>query len=230
MSPRRSGEDLKLTVEGGSLPAYRTLPPAGHGPGVLVLHEGFGLVDHIRDVCDRLGREGFVALAPDLYRGRHAEALEEAVELAGSLEPERTGRDLEGAIRALLDQHGVVGPCVGAIGFCMGGHLALLAASLSPRVGAAVDFYGFHSWLPIDFPRIEAAVLGIFAENDEFIPAELVETLRRDLDAADTRATFHVQAGVVHAFMNDSRPDRYDATAAAEGWARMLTFLRAELA
>lgn len=197
---------------------------------MLVLHEAFGLVDHVRDVCDRLAREGFVALAPDFFGGRRADTLAGAVALASSLEPEAVARDLEAATSGLLGQPAVEGARLGAIGFCMGGHLALLAASLSPRIGAAVNFYGFHPGLPIDSSRIEAQVLCIFAERDEFIPAERVESLREELEAAGVGATLRVQPGVGHAFMNDSRPDRHDAAAAAECWPELLAFLRAVLA
>jgi carboxymethylenebutenolidase len=225
----RGGAEIEIAGAGDALPGYLAQPPSGQGPGVLVLHEAFGLDDQIRDVCDRLARAGFVALAPDLYRGRRGDTLEEAVGLAASLEPEGVTSDLESAVGALMNQDAVAGSRVGAVGFCMGGHLALLAASCSPRVGAVVDFYGFHPGLPIDLSRIEGAVLGIFAENDEFVPTEKVEALRADLEAAGRRASCHVEPGVGHAFMNDSRPDRHDAAAAAAGWDRMLAFLRAEL-
>ena len=225
----RNAAEVEIPGAGDALPGYLARPPSGHGPGVLVLHEAFGLEDHIRDVCDRLARAGFVALAPDLYRGRRGGSLDEAVRLAAELEPEGVAADLESAVGALLNEDAVAGSRVGVVGFCMGGHLALLAASSSPRVAAAVDFYGFHPGLPIDVSRIEGAVLGIFAENDEFVPAETVDALRAELEAAGRRASFHVEPGVGHAFMNDSRPDRHDAAAAAAGWDRMLAFLRAEL-
>ncbi len=216
-------------MESGSLSGYVAVPAAGRGPGVLVLHEAWGLVDHVRDVCDRLARAGFVTLAPDLYHGQVAEDLRQAQRLASELESERVGADLDGAVAALLNHDGVDGPRVGVVGFCMGGHLALLAATRSARVAAVVDFYGMLPHLPLDFAGMDAAVLAIFAENDEHIGAEAVEDLRRALRAAGKRATFHLQPGVGHAFMNDSRPDCHDAAAAAEGWDRMRAFLRAEL-
>ena len=122
------------------------------------------------------------------------------------------------------------GPRVGAVGFCMGGHLALLAATRSARVAAVVDFYGVLPHLPLDFAGLDAAVLAIFAENDEYVGVGAVENLRRALQEAGKRASFHLQPGVGHAYMNDARPDFHDAAAAAEGWDRMLAFLRAELA
>jgi carboxymethylenebutenolidase len=205
-------------------------PPTGRGPGVLVLHEAFGLVDWVRGVCERLARAGFVALAPDLYRGKSADSIDGATRLALSLTPDGVRRDLAAAATALLSDHAVDGARVGAVGFCMGGHLALVAAEASPRVGAVVDFYGVHPGLPVEPARIQAAVLGIFAADDEFVPAEAVEALKSALAVAGVRASFVVQPGAGHGFMNEMRPERFDARAAAEGWDRMLAFLRAELA
>jgi carboxymethylenebutenolidase len=223
------GVAVEIRTDGASLPAYRVAPPTGRGPGVLVLHEAFGLVDWVRGVCERLARAGFVALAPDLYRGQSADSIEGATRLALGLAPDGIRRDLAASVTALFSDHAVDGPRVGAVGFCMGGHLALLAAEASPRVAAAVDFYGLHPGLPVDPGRIRGAVLGIFAERDEFVPAESVEALRRSLEQAGVRASFVVQPGVGHAFMNEMRPERFDARAAAEGWDRLLAFLRAEL-
>ncbi len=229
MTLGHSGSDLELRVENGSLSGYVAVPAAGRGPGVLVLHEAWGLVDHVRDVSDRLARAGFVALAPDLYHGQVPEDLPQVRRLASEIAADRVGADLDAALAALLNHDGVDGPRVGVVGFCMGGHLALLAATRSARVAAVVDFYGMLPHLPLDFAGMDAAVLAIFAENDEHIGAEAVEDLRRALRAAGKRATFHLQPGVGHAFMNDARPDCHDAAAAAEGWDRMLAFLRAEL-
>jgi carboxymethylenebutenolidase len=227
--PGRDGDEFEIPVEGAVLPAYLARPAAGHGPGVLVFHEAFGLVDHIRDVCDRLARAGFVALAPDLFRGRTADSAEQAAELAAGLEAQRVMSDLAGATQALINEHAVDGPRIGAVGFCTGGHLALLAATASPRVAAVVDFYGVDPGLPLDLSKLEAAVLTVLAENDELVSNEAVEALRAGLAAAGERATILVQPGVGHAFMNDSRPDCHDAAAAAEGWDRMLALLRAKL-
>jgi carboxymethylenebutenolidase len=229
MTLGRDASELQIPVEDGALPAYLARPAAGHGPGVLVLHEAFGLVEHVRDVCDRLARAGFVALAPDLFRGRSADNAEQAAELAAGLEAPRVMRDLAGATQALFNEDAVDGASIGAVGFCMGGHLALMAAAGSSRVAAVVNFYGVQAGPPLDLSRLEAAVLAVFAENDEFVSSEAVEALRAGLAAAGRQATILVQPGVGHAFMNDSRPDCHDATAAAEGWDRMLAFLRAKL-
>ena len=107
MTLGRDGSELEIPVEDGALPAYLARPAAGHGPGVLVLHEAFGLVEHVRDVCDRLARAGFVALAPDLFRGRSADNAEQAAELAAGRDAERVMRDLAGATQALFNENAV---------------------------------------------------------------------------------------------------------------------------
>lgn len=226
----RAGSEIEFASNGERAAGYLAAPAGGSGPGVLVIQEWWGLVDHIRDVCDRFAREGFVALAPDLYRGERAGDPDAAGRLMMGLEIPRAARDLEGAVQALLGHERVAGARVGAVGFCMGGQLALFAATRSPRIGAVVDFYGIHPNVSLDFSGLSAAVLGIFAERDEFVPPEAARKLEADLRAAGKRARFEIYPGVSHAFFNDSRPDVYDARAAARAWSETLAFLRAELA
>lgn len=230
MATGRAGNALAITRGDESLSGYLSLPASGRGPGVLVIHEGMGLVDHTRDVCDRLAREGFCALAPDLYRGRVAADRSEAVRLMLGLERDEVGADLDAAVDALFGCNGVDGSRVGALGFCMGGSLALLLGTRNRRVAAVADFYGAHPGIQPDIAELKAAFLGIFAAEDEFISSEQVEALREQLEAAGVRSHLEIQPGVAHGFMNDARPESYDANAAASGWDKLLSFLRAELA
>ena len=226
----RAGQEMRFGSETDPGAGYLAVPASGRGPGVLVIQEWWGLVDHIRDVCDRFAREGFVALAPDLYRGERAGDPDTAGRLMMGLEIPRAARDLDAAVGALLGQTAVVGPRVGAIGFCMGGQLALFAATRNARIGAVVDFYGIHPNVTLDLSGLEAPVLGIFAERDGFVPPEAARKLEADLRGAGKRARFEIYPGVDHAFFNDTRPDVYDAKAAARAFAETLAFLRAELA
>jgi carboxymethylenebutenolidase len=226
----RGGRETRFGSDGDPVAGYLSLPASGRGPGVLVIQEWWGLVDHIRDVCDRFSREGFVALAPDLYRGERAGDPDSAGRLMMGLEIPRAARDLDAAVLALLGNEAVVGPRLGAVGFCMGGQLALFAATRNPRIGAVVDFYGIHPNVTLDLSGLGASVLGIFAERDGFVPPEVARKLEADLHAAGKRARFEIYPGVDHAFFNDTRPDVYDAKAAARAWAETLAFLRAELA
>ncbi len=225
----RSGREIDFRSNGDTVKGYLATPASGRGPGVIVIQEWWGLVDHIRDVCDRLAREGFVALAPDLFRGESTGDPDEAGRLMMGLEIPRAARDLYGAITALVGQDAVDGARVGAIGFCMGGQLALFAATRNGRVGAVVDCYGVHPNVKPDLAGLEAAVLGIFAERDEFVPPETARKLEADLQAAGARARCEIFPGVDHAFLNDTRPDVYDAEAAARAWSELVSFLRAEL-
>jgi carboxymethylenebutenolidase len=226
----RAGREIRFESGGDQVGAYLAEPAGGHGPGVLVIQEWWGLVDHIRDVCDRFAREGFVALAPDLYRGERTTDPDAAGRLMMSLEIPRAARDLDAALTALLGREATTGARVGAVGFCMGGQLALFAATRNRRIGAVVDFYGIHPKVTLDLSGLEAAVLGIFAEKDAFVPPEAARKLEADLIGAGKRARFEIYPGVGHAFVNDARPDAYDARSAARAWAETLAFLRAELA
>jgi carboxymethylenebutenolidase len=223
------GQEIDFSSNGETTRGYLAVPASGHGPGVIVIQEWWGLVPHIRDVCDRFAREGFVALAPDLYRGDSTQDPDEAGRLMMGLEIPRAARDLDGAVQALLGHDAVDGARLGAIGFCMGGQLALYAATRNPRIGAVADFYGVHPNVTLDLSGLEAAVLGIFAENDGFVTPETARKLETDLNGAGVRTSFHVFPGVDHAFFNDTRPDVYDAEAAARAWAETLAFFRAEL-
>ena len=224
------GEETRFASGDEQIRGYLAIPASGSGPGVLVIQEWWGLVDHIREVCDRLAREGFVALAPDLYRGEATGDPDEAGRLMMDLEIPRAARDLEGAAEALLREDATTGPRLGAIGFCMGGQLALYAATRIPRIAAVVDFYGVHPNVTLDLSELQAAVLGIFAERDTFVPPEAARKLEAELRGADKRVTVTIYPGVDHAFMNDTRPDVFDAEAAARAWAQTLAFLRGELA
>ncbi len=228
-APRSAGTEVPLLLEGQTASAYLARPASGRGRGVLVFHEAWGLVDWIRDVCDRLAREGFVALAPDLYGGRSADTLEGAVGLMGELSPDRVKVLVAAASGALFGCEATEGARIGALGFCMGGQLALFSACQNPRIAAAVDFYGSFPALPLELGSCRAAVLAIFAERDPYIPLAQVDALRIDLRRAGLRASVRVEPGVGHAFMNESRPDAHDAAAAAAGWSALLAFLRAEL-
>jgi carboxymethylenebutenolidase len=229
MALARGGRDTEFASDAGPVPAYRSHPAAKRGPGVLVVHEGDGLQDFTRDVCDRLAREGFLALAPDLYRGRTGSDPQETGRLVQELDLDRAAGDLDAGVSELLNSDAVVGGTVGVVGFCMGGALALWFGSRNSRVGAVADFYGFHPRVDSDLGSLGCPVLGVFGDADAFVPAEAVETLRARLDEAGVRASLRVEAGVGHGFMNEARADVYDTIAADAGWDALLAVLRAEL-
>ena len=229
MAANEAGREIRVASEDGDFDAYVATPASGQGPGVLVLQEWWGLVDHIRDVCDRLARAGFVALAPDLYRGESTVDPDAAGRLMMELEIERAGRDLAASTEALRRESATRGHRIGCIGFCMGGQLALYAACRQPEISAVVDCYGVHPKVSLDLSACRAKVLGVFAENDEFISAADVQALDQALSEAGVDAKLLTYIGVQHAFLNDARPDVFDAETAAEAWRDIETFLEAEL-
>jgi carboxymethylenebutenolidase len=230
MAGREIGRDIELANGAERLRAHLAVPDGGRGPGVVVIQEWWGLVDHIRGVCARLARAGFVALAPDLYRGETASDPDTAARLMMALEIPRAARDLDAAVDGLLAQSATTGAKVGVVGFCMGGQLALYAGTCNPRIGAVVDCYGVHPNVKPDWTGLAAPVLGVFAERDAYVPPAVVHELEAALRAAGKRTSFKIHPGVDHAFLNDTRPDVYDAAAAERAWAEITTFLRAELA
>ena len=138
-----AGSMTEIPVNGDAVPAYISLPPSGSGPAVVVIQEWWGLVPHIRDVADRLAAQGFVAVAPDLYRGKETTEPDEAGKLLMELQLEQAAKDMAATVDALLAMPETTGEGVGVVGFCVGGGLALFLASRKPEVTAVVCYYGF---------------------------------------------------------------------------------------
>ena len=223
------GQMVQFPANGHATAGYLAIPPSGSGPGLLVIQEWWELVEHIRQLCDRFAAEGFVALAPDLYHGVATGSPDEAGKLFMALSIARAAADLRGAADSLLDRPPVTSEKVGAVGFCMGGQLALATACADARVGAVADFYGVHPQAKLDLARLQAPVLGIFAERDGFVTPAVARKLEADLQAAGKQTDFHIFPGVDHAFFNDSRPDVYNPAAASQAWQRTLQFFQANL-
>ncbi len=225
------GSTVTYPSNGRTASGYQAIPDGGEGPGVLVIQEWWGLVDHIKDVADRFASEGFVALAPDLYHGETAAEPDEAGKMMMAMELDRAARDLGGAIDHLLGHDAVTGDGVGVVGFCMGGGLALWVATTHEGVAAAVPFYGALPWEGVDpdFTATRAAFLGHYAENDAWATIESAREIEQTLRDQGREATFHVYPGTDHAFFNDERPEVYDEGAAALAWQRTVEFLGAKL-
>jgi carboxymethylenebutenolidase len=177
-----------------------------------------------------MAAQGFVALAPDLYRGKETTEPDEAGKLVMEMQLDQAAKDMAAAVDALLAMPETTGQGVGVVGFCVGGGLALFLASRKPEVTAVVCYYGFpREGLDWDLSAVKAAVLGHFAEHDDFAPPELVEGIERQLRDAGVDVTFHRYPGTTHAFFNDDRPEVHDTEAAEISWRRSLEFLRAHL-
>lgn len=221
-----TGRLVEFSSNGNTCQGYLALPASGSGPGVVVLQEWWGLVDHIKDVCDRFAEAGFVALSPDLYHGDSTTSPDDAGKLMMALNIDRTERDMAGAIEYLLGLDATTGARVGTVGFCMGGQLSLYAACVNDRVGACVDYYGIHPEVHPDLSNLKAPVLGFFAENDAFVTPAVARELEADLKAEGKSVEIHIYPGAEHAFFNDDRPEVYHERLAKDSWTRMLALFR----
>ena len=219
-----AGQMIEFSSNGATTPGYLSIPKKGSGPGVVVLQEWWGLVDHIKDVCDRFTAEGYVALAPDLYHGKKTKSPDEAGKLMMALNIDQAEKDLRGAIKYLGNHEATAGSKVGIVGFCMGGALALYAASKNEQVGACVVFYGIHPNVKPDLPNLKAPVLGIYAERDSSTPPDVVRKLEAQLKALGKPVDIHIYPETDHAFFNDTRPEVYNARAAEDAWRRTIEF------
>lgn len=208
---------------------YLAVPAAGSGPGVVVIQEWWGLVGHIKSVCDRFADAGFTALAPDLYHGRATTEPDEAQKAMMEMDIAGASADLSAAVSHLLDSRSASGGSVGVVGFCMGGGLALRIASERPEVAACVAYYGVGPARDqLDLSTMKAAVLGHWGERDHSYDHDTIDGLEKRLrDGGIAVESFWYDAD--HAFFNDDRPEVYDEAAAQLSWSRTVGFLRGHL-
>ena len=218
----------KVTFKGkdGSVIGGELVEPSGAGkaPSVVLIHEWWGVNDHVRSLAERLAKEGFLVLAPDLYHGRVAKDAAEAGTLMTALDTLRATREIAAAAE-LLKAHARGNGKVGVIGFCMGGALSFAAACHVEGLSAVVPFYGTPPAEKVDYAKVTAPILAHFAKNDEWATVEKAEAIKKQLDGLGKPMTLDVyDAG--HAFVNDTRPEAYDEKSAKLAWERSIAFLR----
>ena len=216
----------------GEMPAHLWLPPSGHGPGLLLLQEIFGVSAYIRDRARDLAELGYVVLAPELYwrldgtvDESRADVLEQGMALAAQLDWEQTVGDAVGALEALRARPEVTGG-TGVIGFCFGGGLAFEVAAVAD-VDVLVAYYG--SALPQLLGlagRVSAHSLYHFGTADAYIPMDQVEQIRDAVAGPDVEFRLHDGAG--HAFDNPA-PAFVHERARAEAWEQTADFLARRL-
>ena len=226
------GALVDFPSNGHGASGYLALPESGSGPGLIVIQEWWGLVPHITDLCDRFAAEGFVALAPDLFHGETTTEPDEAGKLMMALNIDRAAQDLAGAVAFLQGHDAVTSEKLGVTGFCMGGGLTLVAACNTPDAfGAVVPWYGLIPWPDAepDWSALEAPVMGHYAGEDGFFTPAAAADLEARLRGMGKSATLYVYDGAEHAFFNDTRPEVYDAEAAATAWGRTIEFLHTRL-
>jgi len=202
---------------------YLALPEADGGPGVLVLHAGWGLTPFFKQVCDRLAREGFVVLAPDLYGGQTAKSMREADELSDRLDGDRVYTLITAAVYMLREHPLVEGDGIGVVGFSLGGAWGLL---LEEGISAVVTFYGMAD---PQYVTAKAAYQGHFAEVDEHELAEAAKRMMDIIRVSGRSVEEYTYPGTRHWFFEADRP-QYNQQAAELAWERTIRFLKKELA
>jgi carboxymethylenebutenolidase len=226
------GEMVTFQSNGSTCDGYLAVPEDGAGPGVIVIQEWWGLVGHIRDVADRFARAGFVALAPDFFHGAKTDEPDEAMRLLMSLAMDRAAKDIEGAATYLSSLELVDGSTVGAVGFCMGGSLALWSATIAENIDVAVGFYPAVPWdkMGPDWGSYAGKVAMLHcSEEDGTSTAEGIQLARRGIEAAGGEVQVYDYPGSHHAFFNDDRPEVHSAEHAATAWDRTIGLLRSRL-
>jgi carboxymethylenebutenolidase len=218
-------ETLNLTTSHGATTAYVARPHKEVNAGVILIQEWWGINDHIRDIAGRYADEGYLCVAPDLYRGRVAADTAEASALMNALEIEDGLETINRSVDAAAETYGVKRFAI--TGYCMGGTFALRAACEMAELKAAAPFYG-------DIPdervlaKLRAPTLFIAGERDAWINAEKVHQLR------EAAKKYNLPVEIVsyeadHAFFNDTRPQVYNAEAAADAWRRVQEHFRKHL-
>jgi len=222
------GEKISFQSNGDTCVGYLALPQSGSGPAVIVIQEWWGLVGHITDVADRFAAAGFVALAPDLYHGVIAKEPDHAMKMLMGLAMDKAAMDIDGAAAFLTQQSYVVGKTVGAIGFCMGGSLALWSATLSSKITAAVAFYPGMPWARMA-PAWEnysgKSAMIHCSESDGTSLAPGIQEAVTSIEASQGSVKVFDYPGTKHAFFNNDRESVYDSKSAELAWKRTLNFL-----
>lgn len=240
-------QEVSFRSEGSKIPAYLARPrESGRYPGVILIHDIFGVSDHARDVARRFANVGFVTLVPDGFARIDlgtGEKVEDVRPRAAQLDDRLTVRDLENAA-ALLRSLPYSSGKIGTVGFCMGGRSALLVACSSDKVDATIDCWGGgissdssitpqHPVPIVDLVRnLKRPVYAVFGADDENpSPAHAAELRARlEREGKQGLVTMETFANAGHAFFADARPDRYREKAAFELWPKMVSFFKTHLA
>jgi carboxymethylenebutenolidase len=218
-------ESLDLSTTQGATTAYVARPQGDASAVVVLIHEWWGINDHIRDIAGRYAKEGYLCVAPDLFRGRVAQDPKEAAGLMQALDIQDGTETIRKAIQETRRVYKA--EKFGITGYCMGGTFALRAACEISELSAAAPFYG-------DIPeetvlrKLKAPTLFIAGNKDGWITPEKVNSLR------EAAGKYNLPVEIVayeadHAFFNNTRPEVYNAEAAADAWARVLGFFRKHL-
>jgi carboxymethylenebutenolidase len=221
-------ENITFPVDyNGPVPGYLAQPDnVSTLPGVVVIQEWWGLDEHIKSVTRRMADEGFIALAPDLYRGVVTTEPDEARKLVMELNRDHAMKDIQGAVDYLVGLDTVSPKKIGVIGFCMGGGLAAWMSYAGKDVAAVAVFYGGGTALTDETAQnVSAAFLGIYGEADAGIPVDVVRSNESLLNKHNKINEFHIYPDAPHAFFNDTRA-AYREDAANDAWRRAIAWFK----
>ncbi|GAB4467556.1 MAG: dienelactone hydrolase family protein [Burkholderiaceae bacterium] len=231
--------EVKIPTKDGDMPAYRAMPAGKTGLGtVLVVQEIFGVHEHIKDVCRRLAKQGYLAVAPELYArqgdaSKYTDIPKLVSEIVAKVPDAQVMGDLDAAA-AWAAANGGAAVKLGITGFCWGGRIVWMYAAHNPKLTAGVAWYGpvaraYHAGdrTPLDVAaRIKAPILGLYGGADGGIPNDTVERMREALKAAgNTKCEIVIYPNMPHAFHADYRPS-YRKEAAEDGWKRLLAWFK----
>jgi carboxymethylenebutenolidase len=231
--------EIRIPTADGDIPGYRAMPSEGRRfPAVLVVQEIFGVHEHIKDVCRRLAKSGYLAVAPELYaRQGDVSGLSEVDDIrkvVAKVPDAQVMTDLDAAVAWIKTSGDGNVEKLGITGFCWGGRIVWLYAAHNVQVKAGVAWYGrlvgktteLQPTHPLGVAKsMKAPVLGLYGGSDQGIPPETVEQMKQALKAADSSSTIIVYPETPHAFFADYR-ESYRKEAAEDGWKRMLAWLK----
>ncbi|MEL7833330.1 dienelactone hydrolase family protein [Fodinibius sp. Rm-B-1B1-1] len=224
-----TGEEVQYaTVNGQEITGYLAKSDKGTAlPGIIVIHEWWGLNDNIRMMTDKLAGEGYTALAVDLYKGKVAESPDSAGTFARSVNDDEAVDNLTQAYGFLMEKEGANN--IGVIGWCFGGAWSLQTALTHPdKIDATVIYYGRLVTDTEQLKKLQMPVLGIFGEEDEGIPVEQVKEFESALNEVDVENNIHIYEGADHAFANPSGT-RYNKQVAEDAWDKTIRFFEDNL-
>jgi carboxymethylenebutenolidase len=232
--------EVKIPVAGGEIPAYRAMPARGGPfPTVLVVHEIFGVHEHIKDICRRLAKLGYFAVAPLLFSREGdvttmADVQQIISKVVAKVPDKQVASDLDATVAWAKSTGKADTTKLGITGFCWGGRLVWLYAAHNPSLKAGVAWYGplqsppseLRPKNPIDLVNpIDAPILGLYGGKDMGIPVAQIERMRAALKAAGKPSEIVIYPDAGHGFNADYRPS-YNAQAAKDGWQRMQAWFK----
>ncbi len=235
--------EVKVPTKDGEMPAYRAMPAAGGNfPVVLVVQEIFGVHEHIKDVCRRLAKAGYFAIAPELYArqgdpSKYSDIPKLMSEIVAKVPDAQVMGDLDACVAYAKGTGKAETARLGITGFCWGGRIALMYAAHNPNVKAAVPWYGptarayaAGDRTPLDVaPQIKGAVLGLYGGADGGIPNDTVDKMFAAMKAAgNSKVEYTIYPDTPHAFNADYRPS-YRKQQAEDAWNKMLAWFKLNL-